>query len=412
MKSPETETVAPRNFRSVLLNLFAPDRLSVGRVLIPVVAIILALLVGVIFIIISGHDPLEAYWGMLRGAIGVGRDWQFGDPMSEFITRPNRIGNTMTEAFRLILVGLAVSLPLRVGLLNIGAPGQIIAGGLLATVVGLSFPESDTPSFIQIIAVAGAGFLGGFLWGALAGILRAYRNLNEIITTIMLNFIAFWLNAYLVQGVLRDPDSFGYDWSPSLPVSAQLPLLIPDARINVGILFALAVALALYILLWHTTIGFEWRATGVNAFAAYFAGMRVKASIILAMGVAGGIAGLAGGLIISGSDEARLTLDFAQNYGFDGIPVAFIGQTHPLGVVLIGLFFGALSYGSDTAETFVGVPKSISEVILALTMLFVIISQSLTLARWMSKKRTESRVRAGDQGPAAPSPAPSSGGSD
>lgn len=378
----------------ILYRLFVPDSASSRRILIPIFAIFLALLVGSVFILISGQNPLEAYWGMLRGAIGASRDWEWGDPMSEFITRPNRIGNTMTEAFRLILIGLAVSLPLRVGLLNIGAAGQIIMGGILAVVVGLSFGDnSSVPPLLQMSAVIAAGFVGGFLWGALAGIMRAYRNLNEIITSIMLNFIAFWTNAYLVQGILRDPESYGYDWSRQLPVASQLPIMIEEARINIGIVIALLVALAVYIVLWHTTIGFEWRATGMNPFAAYFAGMRVKTSIILSMAVAGGIAGLAGALIIAGNDEPRLTLDFAQTYGFDGIPVAFIGQTHPVGVVLVGLFFGAMSYGADTAETFVGVPKSISEVILALTMLFVVVTQSLAFVRWLNKRRTISYLR-------------------
>jgi len=167
-----------------------------------------------------------------------------------------------------------------------------------------------------------------------------------------------------------------------------MPFIGGDARISAGLIVALLAALMAYILLWHTTIGFEWRVVGKNPSAAYFAGMPVKHSLIGSMALAGGLAGLAGALIIAGGDEARLTMDFAQNYGFDGIPVAFIGQAHPFGVVLAGLFFGALRYGSETAETFVGVPQSISQVILGLAMLFIVVSQSLTLVRWLRKQHT------------------------
>ncbi len=364
-----------------LLNLFSSDR-GPGRVLIPALAIVLALLAGAAFVRLSGHDPLETYASIARGALGVSRDWQVGDPLNTLIGSPRRLGNTTTEALRLILVGLAVALPLRTGLINIGAAGQITMGGLLATAVGLSFGGQS------IILVLAAGIIGGALWGALAGVMRAYRGMNEIITTIMLNFIAFWINAYLVKGVLRDPKSFGFDWSAPLPDAARMPFIGGDARISAGIIVALLAALVVYILLWQTTPGFEWRVVGMNPRAAHFAGMRVRMSLILSMALGGGLAGLAGALIIAGGDEARLTMDFAQNYGFDGIPVAFIGQAHPLGVVLAGLFFGGLRYGSETAETFIGVPQSISQVILGLTMLFLVVSQSMTFVGWLRKQRT------------------------
>jgi len=365
----------------LLLNLFAPDR-GVGRVVIPALAIAAALLAGAIFVQLSGHDPLDTYASIGRGALGVSRDWQMGDPIGDLIRSPRRLGNTATEALRLMLMGLAIALPLHTGLINIGGMGQMITGGLLATVVGLSFGGQS------VLWVLAAGLIGGAVWGALAGIMRAYRGMNEIITTIMLNFIAFWINAYLVKGVLRDPKSIGFDWSAPLPDTARMPFIGGDARISAGLIVALLAALMAYILLWHTTIGFEWRVVGKNPSAAYFAGMPVKHSLIGSMALAGGLAGLAGALIIAGGDEARLTMDFAQNYGFDGIPVAFIGQAHPFGVVLAGLFFGALRYGSETAETFVGVPQSISQVILGLAMLFIVVSQSLTLVRWLRKQHT------------------------
>jgi ABC-type uncharacterized transport system permease subunit len=384
-----------RPVRLFLLRLFSQDDGGPGRFLIPVLAVVLALAAGAIFMALSGHEPLEAFGGIFKGALGINRDWQPGDALSDFIRNPKRIGNTLTEAGRLILVGLAVALPFRVGLLNIGAAGQITAGGLFATVAGLAFAGSSLPALVQVLVVIAAAFVGGFLWGALAGALRAYRGLNEIITTIMLNFVAFWINAYLVKGPLKDPKSIGYDWSPPLPDSARIPELIEGSRISSGIIVALLAALVVYVVLWYTTIGFEWRATGFNPSAAHFAGMRVKLSLVLSMGLAGGIAGLAGALIIAGGDEGRLTLDFAQNYGFDGIPVAFIAQAHPLAVVITGLFFGTLRYGSDTAETLLGVPQSISEVILGLTMLFVVAGQSLVLVRWLRKKRLEATAHIG-----------------
>lgn len=354
--------------------------------LVPLVAVILALLAGAVLIAAAGVEPGAAYGRLLQGALGIDPAWRVGQPLVDLIARPGRLGNTAAEAIPLILAGLAVALPFRAGLFNVGGEGQIYLGGLGATLVGLYL--TGLPPILHVPLALGAGIAGGAGWGALAGLLRARRGLNEIITTIMLNFIAFWLVSYLVHGPLKDPASFGYAWTPEVLESARLPVLFDRARIDLGFGLALLAALVMGFVLWRTTFGFEVRMTGHSATVAHATGIPVRRATILVMALGGGLAGLAGACVVLGQQH-RLSTFFSPGYGFDAIAVALVGGAQPAGVLASGLFFGALRTGAEAMETAVGVPKSIALVIQALTLLFVAVSLSPRIARWFAQRRAE-----------------------
>lgn len=334
-----------------------------------VLAIAGALLVSGGTLALAGYRPLEVYGVMVDGALGS----------------PQAIGVTVTNAIPLILAGLGVALPFRSGLLNIGGEGQIYIGALGATLVALAFP--GLPPAVHLPLALLGGFVGGGLWGAIPGWLRASKNLNEIITTIMLNYIGFWVVSYLVHGPLKDPDSYGYAWTVKVPLSARLPTILPDARIHLGIVVAVILAALAHFLLWHTTLGFEMRAVGAGPETSRFAGIAVRRSTVLSLLIGGGLAGTAGAAVILGV-QYRLSDFFSPGYGFDAIAVALVGQTTPFGVVGAGLFFGALSNGVGSAHRALGVAQGTTSFIQGVTMMFIIASQSLTLIRLLQKRRT------------------------
>lgn len=356
-----------------------PDLSAISAVVMPTLAILLALAFGGLVMATSGIKPLEGYQALFRGAFGG----------------PARIGVTVTKATPLILAGLGVALPLRCGLVNLGAEGQVYIGALTATIAALAF--HDLPWAVHMPLVIAAGFAGGALWGAIPGWLRARLKLNELITTIMLSYIAFWIVSYLVHGPMKDPSGGGYPWSVKLPESAVLPIIIKQYRINLGIVLALVAAALSHFLLWHTSFGFEMRAVGAGPMAARLAGINSERTTVLTFSIGGGLAGLAGMSEIMGV-QFRLSDFFSPGYGWDGVVVAMAGQANPLGVVLIGLFFGALRNGAESASRSIGMPASISLIIQASTLLFVIASNSVVLRRSLSRRQIHDR----DTSPAVP----------
>ena len=249
------------------------------------------------------------------------------------------------------------------------------------------------PPTLQVLWALCAGFIFGAAWGFIPGWLRVYRQLNEIITTIMLNFIAFWLISYLVHGPMKDAAGFGYPWSHELPAAAQLPRISEAARINAGFLVALAAALAVSLMMRKTTFGYQLRAVGGNPQAARFSGLPVERALLTGMSLGGGLAGLAGACVIMGV-QYRLSDAFSPGYGYDAIAIMFVGQGTPLGVLLAGIFFGALRTGAETMELAVGVPKSIATVIQSLALIFAVLSQTQRLARWWAKHQTAAAAAA------------------
>ncbi len=343
--------------------------------ILPVGAIIMALLVGAIFILVIGKNPITAYAALIQGA--------FGDVFS--------IGETLENTTPLILTGLAVAFAFRAKLFNIGGEGQFLIGALAATWVGanLSFP-----SFIHLPLTLLAGIIAGGLWGGIAGFLKATRGVHEVISTIMLNFIAIFFISYMVTGPMKEQSALDIPQTARVAETAQLAKILPPSRLSAGIIIALVAAAFIWWLLWKTTVGYEVRAVGLNFFAAEFGGIKPNYNMFLAMVISGGLAGLGGAIIISGL-FLRYQHGFEPGYGFTAIAVSLVGGNNPPGVVLAALLFATLSQGALGMQNVAGVPQDIVLVIQALVIFFVAAPQIVrALPQWLEKRREAAQAAA------------------
>jgi len=331
-------------------------------VLIPSLAVLSALIIGAVFIIFTEgfNAVLPAYRALFTGAF-VG--W-------------SSISETLLVATPLILAGLSVALGFRAGLFNIGGEGQMTIGGLTAVLVGFSF--DGLPGVVHLPLAILAGFLGGALWGFIPGVLRAKTGAHEVITTIMLNFIAFRTLDYVLKiPGIQQPDRFDPISKPVL-ASARMPkilgwLPIDNAgglRLHLGFLIALAMAWVVYWLLFKSTLGFEFRAVGANPHAAKYGGMSVVVVTMLVMALAGGLAGMGGANETLGV-LGRGSPGFTAQIGFDAIALALLGRSHPGGVVLSAVLFGALRAGGRTMQVQSEVGIDLIIIIQALIIVFI-----------------------------------------
>jgi ABC-type uncharacterized transport system permease subunit len=279
------------------------------------------------------------------------------------------LSETAVQATPLILTGLAVALPFQAGLFNIGGQGQFIGGAIMAAWLGYYV---SLPFFVHVVVCVIGGFVGGAVVGWVTGEIKARTGAHEVIVTIMLNYVMAYLLAYLLasQSALQAPGSSN-SITPAIASNAHLPLLAGTSlRINAGFLIAIACAFAIWWLLNRTTTGFEFRSVGANASASRVAGIKVERSWVLAMLIAGGLAGLAGSAVIQGTDFTLNPQSFGT-YGIDAITVALLGLGRPWGVVWAGLLFGALHAGSPGMQTVTSTPVQIVQVLQALIVLFV-----------------------------------------
>jgi simple sugar transport system permease protein len=279
------------------------------------------------------------------------------------------LSETAVQATPLILTGLAVALPFQAGLFNIGGQSQFIGGAIMAAWLGYAY---SMPFFVHVVVCVIGGFVGGAAIGWLTGEIKARTGAHEVIVTIMLNYVMQYFLAYLLssQSLLQATGSSN-SITAAISSNAHLPLLAgTNLRINAGFLIALACALGIWWLLSRTTTGFEFRSVGANTSAARVAGMNVERSWVLAMLIAGGLAGLAGATVIQGTDFTLNPQSYGT-YGIDAITVALLGQGKPWGVVWAGLLFGALHAGSPGMQTATDVPVQIVQVLQALIVLFV-----------------------------------------
>lgn len=335
-----------------------------------IAAVVLALLVGALLIMFStprvveslsyffsypwdffkfsGEAVWDGYRALISGSIGSGTAW----------TR------TLERAAPLICAGLGVSLAFRAGMFNIGAQGQILLGALVGGFIGFHY---DLPPGLHLLAALLGAMVAGAAWGAIAGILKARTGAHEVITTIMLNYVGrFTMLYFLGKEALQRPDSDNL-LSPPVDDSAAFPTI---AGVHVGVLLAVVAALFVWWLLERSTLGFEMRAVGANPDAARTAGMSVARVYVSAMALAGMLAGLAATMTVLGRQDS-LTDQVAGTVGFDAITVALLGRTTPLGTVLAGLLFGALSAGGLSMQGAAGVPPELTQVLQALIVLFV-----------------------------------------
>jgi general nucleoside transport system permease protein len=340
------------------------------RVVLPsVLSVMLALGVCWTFIALTrdGQTATEAYLQMLRGGLG---DWPayLESGRIALLTRP--FGEAAIKAALLLLTGLSVTVAFKVGLFNIGAQGQMLVGALTAAVVGAQLRLPSVPHVL--VALLAASLVGG-LWALIAAVLKLTRGVHEVISTIMLNWIAVSLvDNWLVVGPLRAGagTSLSTSGTAEIASSAHLPRLLGDiSRLHLGFPLALLVALAVWVWLARLRTGFETQAVGLGAEAARAAGIPVARRTAQAMGLAGALAGLAGAVLVLGT-ELRYPGTLGAPYGFDGIAISLIGGNHPLGVTLSALFFGALRAGG-TRMQLLGVHKSYPELIQGLALLFV-----------------------------------------
>jgi general nucleoside transport system permease protein len=358
--------------------------------LLPALALVTAFVVGAFVIVLTdfellgqwGSDPvgalgaswsavLDTYGALLRGSIGdPGRlvpallsfDWEQIRPALV------PLSETIISATPLILTGLSVALAFRVGLFNIGAEGQLYLGALFAVVAGFSFV--GLPWFIHLPLALAAGFAGGALWGFIPGILKARTGAHEVIVTIMLNYVAYNLISWSLRTELVQREGRSDSISKIVEPTAALLPIVQGLRANWGIVVALLMALAVWWLVFRSTKGFEFRAVGFNPRAARYAGMSIGWSTVLSMLIAGGLAGLAGAAVILGGSRT-LSAGFSPGYGFDGIVVALVGNTRPLGVVAAALLFGALRAGATPMQSATGTPLDLVVIIQALVIMFI-----------------------------------------
>lgn len=339
------------------------------EIALPPLAVVGALLVGTIFILYVGKDPVKAYGALWRASFGS---------LANF-------GEYLVTVTPLIFMGLSVSFAFRAGLFNIGGEGQYLVAQVAAAWVGYSF--TGLPGMMHGWLVLLAAALAGAVWGVVPGLLKAYRGVHEVINTIMMNYIALFLCNWLVLGPMRAPGNMPA--TPSIPAEAMLAHLLPVSRLNTGFLLALAATILTYLLLFRTVWGYEIRAVGHNPLAAAYGGISMTRNTILTMAVAGALAGLAGGVQLAGlTGRFYQTASFA-GYGFNGISVALLGKNHPAGALLGALLFGWLERGSSAMQATAGVPKSIVLVVQATVIFFV---AAPGMIRWILGKHKEVRA--------------------
>lgn len=322
--------------------------------LVPLAAILLGLITGAIAMLIGGFNPIKAYASLLDKAFGT----TYG------------FGETIRQITPLIFTGLSVAFAFRTGLFNIGAEGQFIMGMVGSVAAGLAF---DLPPYIHAPLAILCGALAGGIWGAIAGYLKAARGVNEVITTIMLNWTALYFANYILSAFFV---AEGKQTTDQVKESAVITIgwlaeMFDSARIHWGTLLALIAAVIFYVILWKTKTGFELRAVGFNPHASEYAGMNVNKNLMNAMFISGLFAGVGGACEVLGVFHYQAIMSAMPGYGMDGIAVALIGGNTPFGVVLGAILFGILSFGASGMKFGAGVPVELIRVVIASVIFFV-----------------------------------------
>lgn len=327
--------------------------------LLPIAAVLLAFAIGAMLLWTLGKNPFEAYWTLVSGAFGS----------------VSGLTATLTKMTPLLLVGLGICISFRGGVINIGGEGQLIIGALGATAMGLAL--RTWPGWLLLPLSLLAGAVAGGLWGGIAGVLKARLNVNEILSTVMLNSIAFQLMNWLLRGPMLDPvqreAGTHIPQTEALPESIWLLKLVPRTQLHSGIFLALVLAVLVYFLLWRTTLGYRIRMVGLNPSAARYAGVRVPSYVALSLILGGAFAGLAGAVEVVGLHH-RMLEGMSGGYGFSGIVAALFGKLHPLGAIPASFFFGGLLVGADKMQRAIQVPSALITVVNGLVVMFVVAS--------------------------------------
>ena len=338
---------------------------SLNSLTFPLLSIIVALMLGALIMTAMGYDVGKAYTSLLNGAFGS----------------KNSIGETLIQVTPLIFTALSYAIALRCGLINLGAEGQLYIGAICGSMVGAHI--SGLPTILHILLILIAGFLGGALWGLIVGILKIRFGASELITTIMLNYIALELVSYCVTNApFKDMTKGAAPRMTSVIDAVKLPTILSGSRLHAGFILALLGVLIYHIFMWKTTRGYEMRVIGLNPNAGRYSGMNIKSNGLLSIFIAGGFAGLGGVIQIIGLTYF-LTEGFAANMGFSGVAVALLGGCHPLGMIASAILFGALNAGGVKMQLLAGVPSASIYMIQGMIILFAV---SRELFKWFSGK--------------------------
>ena len=348
----------PRGYR--VERVSAPSRTATA--LVSLLSIVLALLFGGLLLALAGQNPLIVYRAMLAGALG---DW-------------NGVAETLVKTTPLLLAGLGVAVAFRMQLWNIGAEGQLYWGAIFATGTAL-FVIPFAPGWLMVPAMIVAALIGGGIWGLIPGALRAWFGASEIISSLMLNYVAILFSEYLVHGPWRDPQAYGFPGTPPLPDAAWLPHW-GTTRVHLGLLFGLAAALVLWLVLRRTRWGYEIGVMGENPRAALYAGMPTKRNILLVMALSGALAGLAGMSEVAGIGH-QLQRNLSPGYGYAAIIVAWLARLHPFGAVLVAFLLAALTVGGDQLQMSLGLPAAIAPMLQGTILFFLLGGDALTRYR-------------------------------
>ena len=344
--------------------------------LAPLSAIALTLGVAALLVAWAGAPVRQTFGAMLAGGFGSIFAWT----------------ETLTRAVPLMLTGLAAAVAFKARLFNIGAEGQLYAGALAAVAVGgLHGGEALGPPWLLFPLMLLAAVMAGALLLLGPALLKARLGVDEVVTTLLLNFIVLLGVSALLDGPMKDPLSMGWPQSVALDAELELSRLVEGARLHSGLLLAIGLALILWLLLRYTVLGFDIRATGANARAAAFAGVPALRTVITVAVLSGGLAGLAGAVEVAGR-TGYVTLDMSPGYGYSGIVIAMLAGLHPLGVVAASVFVAGVLVGADAMSRVVGVPTYIADVIVAVSLLAVLVATMLAQFRWVSRSAGPTHV--------------------
>ncbi|HAQ08832.1 MAG TPA: ABC transporter permease [Bacillus bacterium] len=347
--------------------------------IVSLISIILGLVAGGILMLFIGSNPIEGYSYLMQGAL----------------KNLERIGNTLATATPLVFTGLSVAFAFRTGLFNIGASGQMLIGGLFATAIGLTFDFSRPVLLLFMIL---AGLIGGALWAFIPGLLKAKFNVHEVVSTIMMNWIAYWTVYYVVPGYFKG--EFLETESKKLAESATLrtPFLtdmFDGSYINLGIFLAVIGVIIIGFIINKTTLGFELKAVGFNRHAAEYAGMKVNRNIILSMLISGALAGV-GGVVLYTGNASSIQIGILPFQGYDGIAVALLGANSPVGVFFAAILFGILYSGTGFMNAMTEIPPELANTIIAIIIYFA--ATSVLIERLLNKFRKKKSDEKGING--------------
>lgn len=339
---------------------------ALALVLAPIGAVVFTLLISALLVLWAGAPVGQTYALLLQGAYG-----------SVFA-----LSETFTRAIPLILTGLAATVAFKAKLFNIGAEGQLYVGALAAVAVGGMHGGTGwdlAPALLFVLMMLAAALAGALLLLGPA-LMKARLGVDEVVTTLLLNFIVLLLVSLMLDGPMKDPTAMGWPQSVALLGELELSKLIPQTRVHTGLLGAVALAVALWALMKYTVLGFDIRALGANPRAAAFSGVPVTRTVVLVALLSGGLAGLAGAIEVAGR-TSYLTLDMSPGYGYSGIVIAMLAALHPLAVVVASVFVAGMLVGADSMSRAVGVPTFIADVIVAASLISVLVATLLTQYR-------------------------------